>query len=370
MKISFKPKHECKIDLKQYGQNMMKSNHLRGKDLIVSVMNKLIEHTENAGLEMTGDEKRKNQFRLTQFKRAVASLRECQNEIHSGRQAKELPGIGKGIADRIDEIFKTGTLAELGNTSGDTHVHSEIMKELLMVTGIGESHAKKFADMGVTGISDLRSKVDQQLIKVTHHIQVGLKYYHDFLQKIPYDEMVDLGNILRRTVNQLYSDIIIEVCGSHRRQRPYSGDIDILMTHPHIITDDDLIQSQCHYLKNIVKQLKDTKFIVDDLTTQGDTKYMGVCVHPCNMIGRRIDIRFVTYDSFYPAILYFTGSMTLNKLMRNIAIDRGYTLNEYGIYKVVSGVKSERIMVNSEREIFDLLNIAYLEPKDREMIIC
>jgi len=139
------------------------------------------------------------------------------------------------------------------------------------------------------------------------------------------------------------------------------------MTVPQIMTETDLIKNQVHYLKNIVQGLTQAGLIVDDLTTQGDTKYMGVCIHPTVKVGRRIDIRLVTYDSFYPALLYFTGSMMLNKLMRTVALQKNYTLNEYGLFRTASGSKEEKIIVNSEKAVFDLLGLLYLEPKEREI---
>jgi len=199
-------------------------------------------------------------------------------------------------------------------------------------------------------------------------MQIGLKYYDEIQQKIPFQEIVELGEVMKRCISQIYPEIMVEICGSHRRQKTFSGDIDVLMTCQTIATEDDLIISQIHYLKDIVKELKAIGFLVDDLTSQGDTKYMGVCIHPNVRIGRRIDIRFVTYDSYYPAILYFTGSMMLNKLMRTHALKKNCTLNEYGLYHLITGQKEEKIIVHSEKEIFDALGLLYLEPSEREII--
>jgi DNA polymerase/3'-5' exonuclease PolX len=90
---------------------------------------------------------------------------------------------------------------------------------------------------------------------------------------------------------------------------------------------------------------------------------MGVCEHPDVKIARRIDIRFVSYPSFYAALLYFTGSCDFNKHMRTVALKKRYTLNEYGLYKF----SGEIISTNSEEEIFDILEMKYLSPKDREI---
>ena len=94
---------------------------------------------------------------------------------------------------------------------------------------------------------------------------------------------------------------------------------------------------------------------------------MGVCRHQIAQIGRHIDIRFVPYNSYHSSLLYFTGSMMTNKLMRTIALEKGYTLNEYGLFRYSNGQKGEKIITPSEKHIFDVLGIQYLEPEEREI---
>jgi DNA polymerase/3'-5' exonuclease PolX len=86
---------------------------------------------------------------------------------------------------------------------------------------------------------------------------------------------------------------------------------------------------------------------------------MGFCKYDKFPV-RRIDIRFIPFLSWYPALLYFTGSKELNLMMRNKAKKLGYKLNEYGLFK-----GSKNIYVESEEEIFDLLEMKYLEPQER-----
>ena len=75
---------------------------------------------------------------------------------------------------------------------------------------------------------------------------------------------------------------------------------------------------------------------------------------------RRIDIRFISYDSYPAAILYFTGSGDLNKKMREIAKKKGYKLSEYGLFD-----NNKPIKVSSERDIFHALGIEYIPPQLR-----
>jgi DNA polymerase beta len=355
------------IDLKLYHINKMSQStkKMTGKELVIDVMSQLVEHTQTIINAATAEDRKKHQFRMGQFQKAIETMRESPGDITSGAQAKQLKGIGKGIADRVDEIIQTGTLAEL-KTSVSIDEKTKILNELTSVTGIGDANAKKFYDAGIRSIADLIEKAKLGQIKLTHHMQVGLKYHDDFQLKIPFKEIAELGQTLKNCVAKIDPDLVIEICGSHRRKKDLSGDIDVLITHNKIKTEEDIMQSKESHLKKIVARLHEDKFLVDDLTSQGNTKFMGVCVHPQVNKGRRIDIRFVYYDAFFPALLYFTGSMTLNKLMRTLAIEKGYTLNEYGLYKFANGQKGEKVVALSEKAIFDHLGIIYLEPNERE----
>ena len=112
--------------------------------------------------------------------------------------------------------------------------------------------------------------------------------------------------------------------------------------------------------------------------SSGNTKFNGII--EVNGKARRIDIRFVPYENYYPALLYFTGSGNFNIEMRIKAKQLGYKLNEYHLYKLkthksllpgkVAAKKDIEdevpVIVKSEKEIFDILSMDYLEPKDRE----
>ena len=76
---------------------------------------------------------------------------------------------------------------------------------------------------------------------------------------------------------------------------------------------------------------------------------------------RRIDIRFVPYESYFSALLYFTGSAELNKKMRQIAKIKKLKLSEYGLFKE----NGDKIIINDERDVFNILEIEYLVPRLR-----
>lgn len=109
------------------------------------------------------------------------------------------------------------------------------------------------------------------------------------------------------------------------------------------------------------------KVLVDNLTDfDNKTKYMGFSKLSRKPV-RRVDVRFVPYESYYYALLYFTGSYQLNTQMRIISKQKGYKLNEYGLFKIKEDgtVSNRKIKVKSEKDIFKKLGMDYLEPNQR-----
>jgi len=329
------------IDLRKITRNDFNND-------IVNIINQLITYTE---IKVKTD--KKQAFRLSSFRKALYSIQNCNFKITSGKMAMSLDGIGKGTADRIDEFLKTGKIAELQK---EITGEQQLLIDLQNVHGIGPKTAETFISLGVKDIKDLYTKIHRGEIKSTHSISIGLKYYDDFKEKIPFSEIYEIYGRINKIICSKYAGITMDVCGSHRRKKPLSGDIDILITHK-----DNTFGRE---LPNIIKLLIDEGILIDHLTELGQTKYMGVCVHPDVGIGRRIDIRFINYESYYYALLYFTGSVWVNKEMRIIAIKKNMTLNEYSLTNNYDG---QKYIVNSEKEIFDILEIVYLSPEEREL---
>ena len=61
-------------------------------------------------------------------------------------------------------------------------------------------------------------------------------------------------------------------------------------------------------------------------------------------------------------MIYFTGSKTFNISIRNKALDKNLSLNEYALTDLNdNSIK----LLTSEQEIFDILKIPYLAPEER-----
>jgi len=293
--------------------------------------------------------------RATSFQKAVKALQNyAGGEITSGAMAKkEIPGIGKGIADRIDEILASGTLKEFRPLTAQ----DKTIQDLCTVTGIGAVRAKKLVELyGITGVPDLIEKYKTGVIGVkpnalTHHIVVGLRFYYDLMERFPRAEAVNLIQKLKTGISAVDTTLLVIPCGSFRRGLPTCGDLDVLLSHPN--------GGDAKILPKVVDRLTRDEFLVGSLTNEGLTKYMGVCQGSKG--GRRIDIRYIDYASLGAAQLYFTGSRTFNILMRNVAIKHGYSLNEYGLWQ-----NEVLIPAHSEGDIFSRLNLVYIPPEERD----
>jgi DNA polymerase beta len=296
-------------------------------------------------------------FKTRALRNALSEIKKHNYEITSSEYAvKKIKSIGNGIASRIDEILKTGTLSEL--KIDNTNI--SIMDELLTITGIGPTRANQLVKDGITGINDLKKQVSDGKIKITHHIQIGLDYYVDLTKRIPRNEITLMKKVLQKEIKYVDSKLLFEICGSYRRGVPDSGDIDVLISHSKHL---DNISKQ-KYLQKLVKRLKETGFILDSLTSDGAKKYMGVCRIDSSPYGRRIDIRCVDFSAYYAALLYFTGSKNFNILVRNRALELGYSLNEYSLTKKED---NKKIILNSEKELFEILDIDYIKPTERNI---
>ena len=298
-------------------------------------------------------------YKIRIFKNALRMIKNYPDKISSGKDLKDIKGIGKGIMSRIDEILNTNTLKELkGFEENYKEKEKTIVEELEKVINIGKKKAVELVEKyNITSVNDLKKKHKQGKVKLNDKILMGLKYYGKVQENIPRKEIDKFYKLILKLGKEIDKDLIIKIAGSYRRENKTSNDIDILLSHKKIINNKDL---DINYLNLFIKMLKNKKVIVDDLTSdKSKTKYMGFSKFGKNPI-RRIDIRFVPFESYYSALLYFTGSYQLNTDMRQEAKKLGFKLNEYGLFK-----NNKLIKVNSEKDIFDKLKLNYKKPKFR-----
>lgn len=342
--------------------------------LIIDQFHQLLKQIEaeklNAQIEGNSKELLGHQFRYSAIKKALSVLRDIGFKIKEADDLKDIPGIGKGILKRIDEIIKTGELSELKNKY-DKKKQSKIdsIIELENVIGIGSAIAKKLVTKhNIKSIDELKKAIKKKKITVSKSIELGLKYYGIVDTVIPRKEITATEKYLIKKAHAIDPELEIMICGSYRRGKKTSGDIDLILYHPKIKTKSQVLYPKKHhvpaYLDLFIEELEEDNFLIDTISFK-NMKYMGFSQYKKYPV-RRIDIRYFAYESLPSAMLYFTGPYELNTHMRKEAKKRHLLLNEYGLYKDKPGEELKKIKVKSEKEIFEILGMKYLTPVERE----
>jgi DNA polymerase beta len=273
-------------------------------------------------------------------------------------QLKNVSGIGAGTIKRIQEYLDTGKLSELnpevplGSIEQINKEEQEAIENLKTVYGIGEKTAKKLYDKGIKSVEDLKIAYDNDEITLTNAQCIGLENYDDFQKRIPRNEVTKVSQFILSIYNEMDFDNVGEVVGSYRRGKETSGDVDILITHKY----------NHNYLHKLIKKLERKEFLAHILAL-GDVSFHGTYESDDRVI-RKIDIRFVPYESYPSALLHATGSDMHNVLLRKKAIAKGLTLSEHGLFEVSTG---SRIPAYTEEDIFEALDMDYVFPANREI---
>ncbi|GMH52641.1 hypothetical protein TL16_g01275 [Triparma laevis f. inornata] len=237
------------------------------------------------------------------------------------------------------------------------------------IWGVGMSTAAKMYNWGVTSPAMLWS--DKEVIGCLNAAQlIGLKHVEDFKKKIPRAELELILERVKETVDYLGGGkLTCQACGSYRRGKGSSGDIDVLITPKDGF--ESFQPSRCFI--QIIEHLTQRRVLTDHLAF--DTKpsikpkrsYMGVC----NVAGifRRIDIKCYPKHSEAFALLYFTGSGHFNRSMRKFCKTAKLKLTDEGLWyrKGKSNDSGVSVLCKEEEDIFNAIGLDYIRPEFRSV---
>lgn len=201
-----------------------------------------------------------------------------------------------------------------------------------------------------------------------------------------------IGDVVAAAGRKYFQHAEITTMGSYRRGSELCGDVDVLITHPKFVkcipkgAIDELVERLrddghiSHHLTCVDPSHKTTLPLraehFDDLlmdTSKKAQSYMGVFISPLYPNKhRRIDIKFYPYEERAFASLYFTGNGWFNRAMRWYAkAKKGMKLDDTGLYALTlreerkCSFAGKRIKAKSEKEIFNLLDLVYKQPHER-----
>ena len=298
-------------------------------------------------------------FRARAYKNAEEALiKYTKNHGHitSPDQLKDLSNIGKTILEKLKEFTKTGTLKILEQERNNPfHMFTKIY-------GVGPKKADDLIKLEILNIKQLREAYANNPKLLNDKQAIGLKYYDAINERIPRKEIQDYEKLFKEIFKKSTPDhSSFEIVGSYRRGAETSGDIDIIITNKnnnHASFND--------FLDILIKD----KLIIEVLS-RGDKKSLTIAQISLKSTPRRIDFLYTPPDEYSFAILYFTGSKMFNTIMRQHAVEMGYTLNEHGLSLMHKKVKGETLdntgnkKFPDEKAIFEFLNMKYKTPEER-----
>jgi len=285
---------------------------------------------------------------------ALQELRKCGSKLPGEEAYYKKHKVWKSsILTKINEILSTGKL-----TVVESDPKLKVIQELTKVANIGEAKAASLYNNGVDSIDTLRKKVKILPDLLTAGQKIGLQYYDDLLLRIPRSEMEDWNIFLTEQVKIVARKLKIKkyealLTGSFRRNTKDSGDIDILLSTKEVYTE--LFQSFSKHLKDMG--------IIKSVISSGKSQTFSVAKLPKYSIHRRLDIFGYSPDVYPFALLHSTGSGDHNQKIRAIAKDKGLSLSQHGFKKNNKLLVTD---IKTEKDIFDYLEINYVEPENRK----
>jgi DNA polymerase lambda len=306
-------------------------------------------------------------YKLATIKRVIETISKYNKKIVSGSELEHIKGIGPKTTARVEEIIKTGKLSEII----EKEKQYESISELSQIYGIGPTKASLFyEEFNIKSIKDLIKASKEGKITLTHQMELGIKYKDVLVEKIPHQLIKEAESTILSKIKECDDELIAVICGSFRRKKPFSSDMDILLTHKKITNSNN---KQGMYLDKVVQALSNF-FIVDKLTESSKRHFQGFATfkniitdYPEFNVKKsviRLDIIIVPYSSYYTALMHFTGSAIFNQKMRLHAKSMNMKLSEYGLFKNVNK-KDFPLKINSEQDIFDALLLKYIPPEKR-----
>ena len=319
-----------------------------------------------AGIELLGG----NRFRATSHERVARLLRDMTKDIRAfveedpdtaSKRLQDLPGVGKGAATRILEYLETGHVQE----------HQELLEQvpatvfdLLQIPGLGPKAVKTlWQELGVENTDDLRQAIDDGKVealprmgkKTVENMRRNLDFRSKQQDRVPIGRVAPVARRIVKRLRAIEGVDQVEFAGSLRRGRDTIGDLDFVAS----TTAPDAVSEAFRQMTE-----------VDRVLVAGDTKSSVRLRLEGHEQGIQADLRVVEPAVFGAAMTYFTGSKEHNVRLREIAIRKGWRLNEYGLFEGTEerpqDQGQEPIASRDETSIYAKLDLPYIDPEVRE----
>jgi len=302
-----------------------------------------------------------NRFRVIAFQNAAENIRNLARDVNAyyrENALEQIPGVGAGIAGALRELLGSGHSAEWDALFVQV---PEGVVAMMDVPDMGPKKAKRlWEELGIDSVEALQAAAEAGKLRDLKGF--GAKSEEKILRGIALlarrsDARTPIG-VARPLALRLIAELrgalpagaigAIEVGGSLRRWKETIGDVDLLCQ----TTQPLEVMAAFRTLPEVAEVLG-----------SGDTK-TSVLLHT----GLQVDLRAVEPKHWGAALCYFTGSKEHNVALREIALRKGWSLNEYGLTATGTGSEPEgtQRFFDDEQALYAFLGLAWVPPELRE----
>jgi len=293
-----------------------------------------------------------NSFKIIAYSkaaRAIESMKEDIEQLCKEGRLQSIPGVGKAISEKVEEYLRTGQI----------QAHQDLLKktpaglaELLKISGLGPKtifmlHEK----LNITNLDELEKAAREHRIrrlprmgpKSEKNILKSIERYRKRSTRILYSTAEPVVSEVLAYLQKMEGLEHITAAGSYRRGKETVGDIDILAT---ATRPEEVVAA-------FVRMP-----MVEEVLSRGPTKASVIVKETI-----QVDLRIVEHRSYGTVLQYFTGSKEHNVLLRQLALDRGYSLSEYSLKRLSDG---QDLFFDREEDVYAHLGLQYIPPEMRE----
>jgi len=293
-----------------------------------------------------------NRFKIIAYGKAartIESLKEDVEQICREGRLDSIPGVGKAIAQKVEEYLRTGKIQAHQDLLKDTPAGQA---ELLQISGLGPKTIFMLNEkLNISNLDELEKAAREHRIRrlprmgatSEKNILKAIERYRKRSTRIPYFVAEPIVDRILDHLKKIESLENITAAGSYRRGKETVGDIDILATaaHPEAI------------ISAFVRMP-----MVEEVLSKGPTKASVIVSETI-----QVDLRIVEHRSYGTVLQYFTGSKDHNVRIRQLALERGYSLSEYSLKRLSD---SQDLFFDREEDVYSTLGLQYVAPELRE----
>jgi DNA polymerase (family 10) len=280
---------------------------------------------------------------------SLSTLGRDVNEFWKEGKLREIPGVGKAIADKIDELLRTGQLQFLEKLKQEVPAG---LAGWLQVPGLGPKKvALIWKALDITTLAELGAAAQAGKVrglpgmgeKSEALILSGLESLSRRSGRMPLGRAFPLVQEIMAALKQVPGVVQVSAAGSLRRMRSTVGDLDILVA----ASESSTLMAAFTSLPGVVR-----------VAGKGETK---ASVEFSD--GVRAQLWVHPPERFGTALQYATGSKEHNVQLRQLALEKGLSLSEHALTRVDG---SGEILCATEEEVYAALGLPFIPPELRE----